>query len=586
MTMDSHQNTSVFRMECYKYRFPYLFLTLFLIFLLAVSLVFVSDYRRFEKKFTDDIAILHNQFEFYINQNEAILEGLSAFIAGAGGINEYMLNRYAEKIKSRFPHVYMLEVAEGIKKDNLSSFILQQRKKGDKNFDVKSFDYSEKRKWQNLPSSDQYFPLTYLYPISKASQKVLGLDLKTCDLLGVALEKTLNDGGYQTSLPFNLIEGEKAFIMLKKVEPLSAKAEKIYVTVIVVTADSFILNTKKMGESLGVLIYHSDKSKDDSAGYFLFKDFKKNRFLPVFVSEIKPKESKSGFGLEISKQFQYKDISWGLLLSILFFTILIYRFVKNLLSKNKQERDKIQEILHQKNKMMAISTLTGGIAHEFNNNLSVVRGFLNLLSDKYANNKESLEWIKHVEKASEKCIDLTHKLLVFSRYKGISERVGGININDVILKIHDQVEECVKDLIDVKFSLAKQLPLVLLNEDDFIEIIMNLVGNANEAIQAQGTIVLSTKVSRLPVKAELEAGDLSSDENYVHLSVSDTGLGIDENIKPHIFDPFFTTKDFGDGSGMGLAIVYGLVKLNKGYIDFESNINKGTVFNLYFPLLK
>ena len=257
--MDSHQTTSFFRMERYKYRIPYLFLTLFLIFLLAVILVFVSDYRRFEKKFTDDIAILHNQFEFYINQNEAILEGLSAFIAGAGGINEYMLNRYAEKISSRFPHIYMLEVAEGIKKDNLSTFILQHRKKGDTNFDVKSFDLSEKRKRQKLPLSYQYFPLTYLYPVSKVTQKMLGLDLKTCSFLGAALEKTLNDGGYQTSLPFNLIDGEKAFIMLKKVEPLSVKAEKIYVAVIVVTAGYFILNTKKMDESLGVLIYYSDK---------------------------------------------------------------------------------------------------------------------------------------------------------------------------------------------------------------------------------------------------------------------------------------------------------------------------------------
>ena len=586
MAINSHQNLSFFGIERYKQRIPYLLFVHIFFLLLAISLVFVSDYRRFEKKFSDQVSILHTQFEFYINQNEAVLEGLSAFISGAGGINEHMLNRYAENITSRLPHIFMLEVAEEVKKENIVSFILAQRKKGYKNFEVKSFDYSDTREWRKLPLSEQYFPLTYLYPLSQESQKVIGLDLNTNELLGQTLNKALNEEGYQTSLPFKLIEGKKAFILLKKVEPINKKSEKTYVAIIVVTADSFILNTGNQNESLGVLIYHRDKLKSDRTGHFVFKDFERNKFLPVFMSEIKRNISKSGFGLQISKQFQFKDISWLLLFAILFFTIFLYYFIQYLLGKNKQERDKMQEILHQKNKMMAISTLTGGIAHEFNNNLSVVRGFLSLLSDKHKDNKESLEWIQYTEKASEKCIDLTHKLLVFSRYKGINERISGININDVLFSLHQQIEGCVKSSIKVEFLLANKLPLVLLSEDDFKEIIMNLVGNANEAIKNNGSIILKTDVSKLSAYAEFEVAEESFDENYVHLSITDSGVGVDEEIQSHIFDPFFTTKDFGDGSGMGLAIVYGLVKLNKGYIYFDSTPNKETIFNLYFPILK
>ena len=586
MATNSHQNLSFFGIERYKQRIPYLLFVHLFFLLLSISLVFISDFRRFEKKFADEVSILHTQFEFYLNQNEAVLEGLSAFISGADGINENMLNRYVEKVTSRLPHIFMLEVAEGVKKDDLVSFILKQRKKGYKNFEVKSFDYTDKREWRKLPLSDHYYPLTYLYPLPKESQKVMGLDLNTNELLGKTLRKALNEKGYQTSLPFNLIEGNKAFILLKKVDLINNKPEKTYVAIIVVTADSFILNTGDQSNSLGILIYHSDKAKNDSSGYFVFKDFEKNALLPVFISEIKSNNDTPGFRMQISKQFQFKDISWVLLFTIFIFTVSLYYFIQKLLIKNKQERDKTHEILHQKNKMMAISTLTGGIAHEFNNNLSVVRGFLNLLSEKHKNNKESLEWIQHAEKASEKCINLTHKLLVFSRYKGINERISGININDVLFSLHQQIEGCVKRSIKVKFLLANKLPLVLLSEDDFKEIIMNLVGNANEAIKNNGSIILKTDVSKLSAYAKFEVAEESFDENYVHLSIADTGVGIDEEIQSHIFDPFFTTKDFGDGSGMGLAIVYGLVKLNKGYIYFDSTPNKETIFNLYFPILK
>ena len=584
MTSKSPNNPSISDSENLSQNTLYSFISFLLILLLAISLVIVSDYLRFEKKFSAEAEKLHHQFEFYLNQNKVVLEGLSAFVAGVGGVNEEMLNRYAKKVIAQFPYIYMLEVAEEVKKEDLTSFIQKQRNKGYKNFDVRSFDYKEKRQWQKLPQADRYFPLTFLYPLPEKSQNVLGLDMSTNAYLGETFNKALTVDGYQTSLPFNLIEGDKAFVMFKAVELANNKTNKSYVSLIVVTADGFVLDAAD--NSLGLLVYSNEKSKTDSSSHFIFRDFEKNVFLPSFVTEIKPEINKTGYVLQISKQFQFNDISWILLLVILNLLVSAYYIITNVSAKNKRQLNKSQKILHQKNKMMAISTLTGGIAHEFNNNLSVVRGFLNLLADKNENSKESLEWIRHAEAASEKCISLTHKLLVFSRYNGIAERLSGINVNHVISSINDALQGCVKKPIKLIYELAEDLPLVSLNEDDFKEIIFNIIRNANEAIKLNGTIVLATTVTELTGDEEIESGVNTIAGDYVHFSVADSGVGIDDEIQPHIFDPFFTTKNFGEGSGMGLAIVYGLVKLNKGYINFSSSAEKGTVFHLYFPILK
>ena len=559
-----------------------------IILILAVSLVIFSNYRRFEKKFATDVERIHTRFDFYIKQNEAVLEGLSAFVAGVGDVNAVMLNRYAVKVKKRFPHIYMLEVAQEVKRENLSLFIKKQQKDGYKDFDVRAFDYSKNRAWRKLPKAGSYFPLVYLYPLPKEAHKVLGLDLTSHNHLALPLKKSLEQGDYQTSVPFTLIEGQKAYAMFKAVDQGSSDSEDSFIALIIVTTDAFNFDLDRNNNSLGLRIYHNSKNKKDASGDFILKDIKVNHLLPEFIFETSLKSDKSGYILQVTKQFQLKDISWIFLFIILFGLISVFYVLRCLQIKNISIQDKLFKTSQQKHKMTALSNLTGGLAHEFNNNLSVIRGFLSLLSERLENDSESKSCIEHIAIATEKSIRLTHKLLTYSRYKGIRERVSTILINETIVNMKNELSQLLNKNVNLKYELDEELCSVLFYEDDLKEILFELVINSNDAIQDNGLITISTSKVHLDSSKVIEighdAGIITGD--YVHLAVSDTGSGISEDIKLHIFDPFFTTKSFGVRSGMGLASVYGLVKLNNGYITFSSNEERGTVFDVFIPVLE
>lgn len=559
-----------------------------IILILAVSLVIFSDYRRFEKKFATDVERIHTRFDFYIKQNEAVLEGLSAFVAGVGDVNAVMLNRYAAKVKKRFPHIYMLEVAQEVKRENLALFIKKQQKDGYKDFDIRAFDYSKNRTWRKLPKAESYFPLVYLYPLPKEAHKVLGLDLTSHNHLALPLKKSLEQGDYQTSVPFTLIEGQKAYAMFKAVDLGANDSADCFIALIIVTADAFNFDIDRNNNSLGLMIYHNSKNKKDTSGYFILKDIKVNHLLPEFIFETRLKSEKSGFILQVTKQFQLKDINWILLFIILFGLISVFYVLRCLQIKNISIQDKLFKTSQQKHKMIALSNLTGGLAHEFNNNLSITRGFLSLLSDRLENDSESKSWIEHIATSTEKSIGLTRKLLTYSRYKGIRERVSSILINEKIINMKNELSQLLNKNVSLKYKLDEELCSVLFYEDDLKEILFELVINANDAIEDNGLITISTRKVHLDSSKVIEIGhdtDIITGD-YVHLAVSDTGSGISEDIKLHVFDPFFTTKSFGASSGMGLASVYGLVKLNNGYITFSSNGERGIVFDIFIPVLE
>lgn len=553
----------------------------------AVGLILISDYRKIDKQFSSDVEIIHTRFDFYIKQNEAILEGLSAFISGVGGVNDSVLDDYAKKIIARFPHVYMLEIAEEVKRTDLKLFIKKKKNDINPDFEIRAFDYSDKRNWRQLPLADTYFPLTYIYPLPDKSLKIIGLDLTSHEHFAQPLKKAITSGDYEASLPFNLIEGKKAFVVFKAIDLGDADTAPCLVALVVVTADAFLAGIDVTDESLGLLVYHNSKNKDEPSGQLIIKEFEKNDFLPRFEFESTLESGVTGFKIQIVKQFQFKDVSWILLLIVVNISISIFFITRGVYFKNRLIQEKLLSTSQQKHKMVAMSNLTGGIAHEFNNNLSVVRGFLNLLSDKTENNSESKAWIQHAEKATEKSIDLINKLMTYSQYKGVRERVSNILINEHIIKIQKELSPLLKNNIKLECELAKEVSSALFNEDDLKEILYELIMNANDAIEGKGIISISTKKVYLTAEEKIE---VEHDANiitgqYIHLMVSDTGSGINDTIKLHIFDPFFTTKAFGASSGMGLASVYGLVKLNNGYINFSSVEDRGTEFNIYIPFL-
>lgn len=561
----------------------YSILLFFFTITLAFIIIIIADYRNFENRFNSDAARINTHFDYYIKQNETVLEGFSAFIAGLGGVNDQVLNRFAAQLVARFPHIHMLEIAEAVKDSDVSKYIKQMKRKGLTDFDVKAFDYSGYRVWRKLSISDIRFPLIYLYPLADESRKVLGLDMNSHQHLSIPLNRAVDSGNYEISSPFNLIEGDKAYVIFKSVNLPDTAMNKQLMSLLVITAESLSLDTISNDNSLGILLYHNSIHPADPAGHLFNKKIDIGNLLPVISFESSIAQNKKGYVLQVIKQFQIDDVRWYLyVITFVILSLLFYQARKILCQNMLMQKNTFNE-LQSISKAKAISNLTGGIAHEFNNNLSVVRGFLSLLST--AEDKDSVKWIKYASDASEKCIELTKSLLIYSRYKGVSERICGVNINECINELNSKLLDYINKEITLKFELEEMSSIISLSYADLQEILIQLLKNSNDSINGDGEIFISTAKVLLKGTEDVEIGRDVIPGEYVLLSISDSGCGIDDDIRAHVFDPFFTTKEIGKGAGMGLSIVYGLVKINNGYINFTSDNHKGTKFNIYIPLL-
>jgi PAS domain S-box-containing protein len=234
--------------------------------------------------------------------------------------------------------------------------------------------------------------------------------------------------------------------------------------------------------------------------------------------------------------------------------------------------------LIQAQKMEAVGILTGGIAHDFNNIIQAISGFLNLALMSGKLDEKNSEWLKKADASCSRAAELVHGLLTFSRKKEL--RLQSVDMNAEIKNSVAILERTLPQTLDIELSLAEEMLCVKADPIQVEHIILNLASNSNDALGGRGKIRISTRRAELrePVKGwQVEPG------RYVRLSVEDDGEGMDEDTIRHIFDPFFTTKEVGKGTGLGLAVVYGLVKEHGGYIECVSKKGVGTSFHLYFP---
>ncbi len=242
----------------------------------------------------------------------------------------------------------------------------------------------------------------------------------------------------------------------------------------------------------------------------------------------------------------------------------------------KRQRD--EENLRHSQKMDAIGKLTGGIAHDFNNLLGIILGYAELLDIKLKDQTSLKEYTHQIRQAGKRGAKLTKKLLAFSS-KEISE-ANSININDLLLDEQDMLNKTLTARIELVFDLDETLWMVWLNGCDLEDAILNLCINATYAIETSGQIIIQTKNIKLDEvvaqQLDLRSGD------YVLLSVTDTGSGMDEITKEKIFEPFYSTKG-KEGTGLGLSQVYGFVERSTAAIKVNSEPNHGSEFLLYFP---
>ncbi len=243
------------------------------------------------------------------------------------------------------------------------------------------------------------------------------------------------------------------------------------------------------------------------------------------------------------------------------------------------ERKELEESFRQAHKMEAVGRLAGGIAHDFNNMLTVVLGHCEIMLKMMSEENPYRKYIKTIEKAGRKTASLTRQMLAFSSRQVMQPRI--ISLNDVISGIKNILQRLVGENVQLIILLHPELGNIMADPGQIEQVIMNLVINARDAMPNGGKLVIETaniyfNEHYLHEDIEIEPG------NYVLLTLSDTGCGMDKELKKKIFEPFFTTKEKGRGTGLGLSTAYGIIKQSGGYIWVYSEPGHGTTFKICF----
>jgi signal transduction histidine kinase/ActR/RegA family two-component response regulator len=245
------------------------------------------------------------------------------------------------------------------------------------------------------------------------------------------------------------------------------------------------------------------------------------------------------------------------------------------------ERKKLEDKLLQSSKMESLGQFAGGIAHDFNNILTAIGGFAHLLNDLLENkDKDSAECVEHISLAVKFGKNLTSNLLTFGR-KQIINPVN-VELRQIINTISDMLKTLVTEEIELKISTAEDESPIFADPYQIGQMIINLCTNAKDAMPLGGELHIKTGLLALSEKYTGKHATIPPGA-YMMLSVRDTGTGMDEKTMDRIFEPFFSTKHSGKGTGLGLTIVQSIVQQHNGFIDMESEVNKGTTFKIFFP---
>ena len=251
-------------------------------------------------------------------------------------------------------------------------------------------------------------------------------------------------------------------------------------------------------------------------------------------------------------------------------------------SRDISEHRKMEAQLRQAQKMEAIGTLAGGVAHDFNNILTTIIGYADLMLMTVDTDKSLTEEIEEIKLAGERAAALTRQLLAFSRKQIVQPKI--LDLNKLLTSLEKMLARLIKEDIEILMIPASALWKVEIDPGQMEQVIMNLVVNAKDAMPSGGKLIIETINMDLDENYFSERGIVEDQSgSYVVLTVSDTGIGMDKEVQKHIFDPFYTTKEKGKGTGLGLSTIYGIVKQNKGFIWAYSEPGQGSTFKIYLP---
>ncbi len=234
--------------------------------------------------------------------------------------------------------------------------------------------------------------------------------------------------------------------------------------------------------------------------------------------------------------------------------------------------------------MEAVGILAGGVAHDFNNLLTAVQGFSELLLMEMDEKAPGYSDILKIHEAGLRGAELVRSLLAFSRKAEIKPRP--INLNHEVTRIEKLLSRTIPKMIKIELHLEGDLAAVNADPDQMGQVLMNLAVNAEQAMPDGGNLTIATANISLDEGYCRSCREIIQPGDYVLLTVSDTGHGMNEKTLEHIFEPFFTTKGVGKGTGLGLAMVYGIVRQHGGHITCDSQPNEGSTFKIYLPAIE
>ncbi|HTP14062.1 MAG TPA: ATP-binding protein, partial [Bacteroidota bacterium] len=247
--------------------------------------------------------------------------------------------------------------------------------------------------------------------------------------------------------------------------------------------------------------------------------------------------------------------------------------------QNEQERKRLEAQLMQTQKLESIGTLAGGIAHDFNNILGIILAYSSILRNAQSSPEKAANAVGVIDQAVERGASLVKQILTFARKTDVI--YGLVNVNIMVKELKKMLAETFPRTIAIDAEIGNDVPEITADATQLHQAILNICLNARDAMPAGGKLMLRTAAgSRSEVSVYFPE---ATSERYVHISIADTGAGMDESTRQRIFEPFFTTKPKGKGTGLGLSVAYGVVKNHQGFIRVESEIGRGSTFHLYFP---
>ncbi len=372
-----------------------------------------------------------------------------------------------------------------------------------------------------------------------------------------------------------LHESEKKFRML---------IEQSYNAIYLLYKDKFEIINSRFFKLFG---YTLEECQDKN---FNFRQLVAPKSLQLLENRIKRKQrgeqlepvyeftaiNKNGMEIECEVSISYIDYKDG---------TAVQGIIRDITKRFKIEKEKqnLQEQLIQAQKMEAIGTLAGGIAHDFNNLLGVIMGYTELTINNTSIPENIKKNLHHVMKASERAREMVKQILTFSRKS--NENMEPINIGKIIEETTTFLRSAIPSTIEIISIIEDDLGLIFGNATQINQILMNLSTNGAHAMKEKGGVLKIILKEFILDKGRSKTFDLDPGR-YLQLIISDTGSGMNKELINHIFEPFFTTKKSGEGTGLGLSVVYGIVKNHNGKIKIDSEPGKGTTFNVYLPVIE